>query len=464
MSTSLSGFDDFLKQFKDASGDQTLDYWADAIFIICWLRPPLVEKRFMGGIALWILWALKHIILTKAKTPQPVPSLKEQKVIDGYCLLLTPAHQESIAPLIDQAIPGSTRIFGEVPDGGLSISYIPIGLRSSIVWLRRWKRCHALWKAIRTYQRITKILGKIKFTANPARDLGVRILEQLFTTELEVARLWKTEASLRSLTLTYELSPASKALVLWARETGARVIHVMHGQRLPTYQVTMATDLVLFSEIDEPWFCDRVDRSVKLWTIGHPRLEMLRSEVGERAKNRPDRLPRIVFFSQPAEGDYTRDFRIRDWRILAGLEDRAELRIRLHPREDHTSAVADLQKLGLGHLQISDSGLKEDLAWCDAVASSWSTVSMEAAACGRGVLWTCSTPEKYEASQELRDHDIGALIQDPKDWDSYMNQWKDGGWSSPVLVSETHLRELGMIGDMDIPWLERLGLAESNDA
>ncbi len=118
--------------------------------------------------------------------------------------------------------------------------------------------------------------------------------------------------------------------------------------------------------------------------------------------------------------------------------------------------AADMKAAGIDFMQVSDAGLIEDLKWCDAVASSWSTVSMEAAACGRGIFWTCSTPEQYEASQELRDHGIGILIQSANDWEKPLAEWQSADWREPIRVSEARLRELGMIGDMDKPWLERL--------
>ena len=236
----------------------------------------------------------------------------------------------------------------------------------------------------------------------------------------------------------------------------------MHGQRLPAYQVTMATDLVLFSKVDENWFRERVDPQVRIWTTGHPRLEATRAEVGLPEINTSSRPSRIAFFSQPVEGDYSRELRLRDWRILAGLKGRAEVRFRLHPREDRETAVRDLKAIGADFIELSDAGLKEDLTWCDAVASSWSTVSMEAAACGRGVFWTCATPEKYEASRELQDAGIGVLVRDATDWNPYLDAWNHGGWQPPVIVPEHQLQALGMIGDMDRPWLERLGIEPSN--
>jgi hypothetical protein len=282
--------------------------------------------------------------------------------------------------------------------------------------------------------------------------------ELLFRYQLELSVLEKNPCPHEFVFLTYELMPEAKAWVAWARATGKKVIHVMHGQSLPTYQITMATEIVLFSKVDEPWFCERVAPDVKLWTIGHPRLEMIRREVGPPTESCSDRLPRIAFFSQPSEGDYSRELRLNDWRILCGLKGRADIRFRLHPREDRETALADLKEIGADFIGLSDAGLKEDLAWCDAVASSWSTVSMEAAACGRGIFWTCSTPEKYEASQELRDAGIGALIQNPDDWEAHLRAWGLEGWTAPVLLPEQKLRELGMIGDMERPWLERLEL------
>jgi hypothetical protein len=225
----------------------------------------------------------------------------------------------------------------------------------------------------------------------------------------------------------------------------------------------MATDLVLLSKLDEDWFRKRVSDEVRIWCAGHPRLERIRQEVGSVSLvpgSNPKRLPRIAFFSQPAEGDYSSALRRRDWALLGSLSGRAEVRFRLHPRESRQAAERDLAEMGLDFVELSEAGLVEDLRWCDAVASSWSTVSMEAAACGRGVFWTCTTPERYEASAELRDHGIGLLIREPGDWQPPLADWSAGEWREPVSIPEPRLRELGMIGDMDRPWLERLALAD----
>ncbi|MGE9270341.1 MAG: hypothetical protein ACQKBU_06010, partial [Verrucomicrobiales bacterium] len=143
-------------------------------------------------------------------------------------------------------------------------------------------------------------------------------------------------------------------------------------------------------------------RPTALWATGYPRLEMLRDEVGFPRPGGLER-PRIAFFSQPVEGSYTEELKVVDLSILAGLQGKADVRIRPHPREDPQELIEQLRRGGLHDACLSDAGLAADLKWCDAVASSWSTVSMEGAACGRGVFWCCARPDLYPPSQELRE-------------------------------------------------------------
>lgn len=459
MSISLSGFDGFLKKFREVSSDPLLDYWADAVFVMRWQNSPLVESRFKGGRWLWLVWALLKI-LPHHKKKRESTALQDSSLPaqDGYRLLPTPAHLETLNPLIKRADPKSVRIYSEVADFGNHAGTV-LGIDLSIADLGYLDRLGSLLRALRTHHRIARILITC-LPVDPLLPKGFhpRLLEQIFTAELGLTRHRRTEARLRTLFVTYELSADSKALVLWARETGAKVVHLMHGQRLPTYQLTMATDLVLLSKIDEPWFRGRVDDKVRIHANGHPRLEKMRHEVSHTQTRTNRTQPRITFFSQPTEGDYTPDMRDADWNILTGLIGKAEVRVRLHPREPVESALRSVALIGAENFKVSDAGLLQDLEWCDAIASSWSTVSMEAAACGRGIFWTCSTPERYEASQELRDHGIGVLVEKATDWDSFLETWNCHGWAEPIIVSETRLRELGMIGDMDSPWTERLGL------
>jgi hypothetical protein len=459
----FTDFERFLAAFADEAQDPELYNLTDAIFHLLLPREYIGEKRFQGGLTLWTVWAL-HKLMTPsgALAGQPRRALAPQQPTGyGFRLLPTPAHQDSLSPILRQ-VPCAQRAFYGFDWEGAEVGETANAPSQpgNIALLPFHESIGALGGAIRTARKITRILKYLPGSLRKSipEDFTPRMAELLFRQKLELAVLEKMPCPHRAVFLTYELMPVAKAWVRWARDAGIRVIHVMHGQRLPTYQITVATDLLLFSKVDEAWFRERVDPRVKLWTIGHPRLEMIRREVGLPEVPATPRLPRIAFFSQPSEGDYSRELRREDWRILGGLAGRAEVRFRLHPRENRESAIHDLKMIGADFIEISDSGLKEDLAWCDAVASSWSTVSMEAAACGRGVFWTCSTPEKYDASQELRDAGIGALILNSDGWDEHLRAWAPEGWSAPVMLPEQKLRDLGMIGDMDRPWLERLGI------
>ena len=462
------GYKDFetvLAGFQSIANSRELHYLTDAIFQLLLPHDPGVEKRFKGGLTVWALWVLYKRSTIKLPFGKSLPangkSLSSSEY--GFRLLQTPAHHDSLAPLLEQIPRGQRALYGydwEGADDGEQAR--ASGLLQNLSRLTWSKSLFALWKAIRTTRRIQQIHSQIPDYTDRwlPKDFTSRMAELVFRQQLELEVLRQTPCPHRALFLTYELIPETKAWVQWAREAGKRVIHVMHGQRLPTYQVTLATDLLLFSKVDENWFRERVDPQVKIWTIGHPRLERVRKEVGLPGITQPQRMPRIAFFSQPFEVDYSSDLRLRDWAILAGLRGRAEVRFRLHPRESKEIALRDLQRLGADFIELSEAGLKEDLAWCDAVASSWSTVSMEAAACGRGVFWTCTTPEKYEASSELRDAGIGALIADAGDWDTHLKAWNEDGWTAPVVLPDHKLRELGMIGDSDRPWLKRLEILD----
>jgi hypothetical protein len=464
MSKLAADFDEYLRILRSNIEEPSLDYWADLVFLMQAHPSPLVEKRFRGGLLIWLLWILCKILRQKNQSSSDLVSINSNIPVNGFRLLPTPAHLDSLTPLLaEEEYPESAITFGHSMGLDANQMHVPLGLPESLARLSVPEKLSALGRALSQAYGIFKTLSKSHFTrAIPKNGFKARVVEQLFTYELEIQHLRRSGISLSSLFLTYELSAESKGLIAWANESGIRIVHVMHGQRFPTFQITRATDLVLLSRIDEPWFRARIPSDVKIWTIGHPRLEKIRREVpAPLSPHSHTSLPRIAFFSQPFELNYCQKERQSDWELLAGLKGRAEVRFRMHPREDKQQALQDLQKINADFIELSDEGLKEDLQWCDAVASSWSTVSMEAAACGRGIFWTCSTPEKYEASQELRDHGIGTLIQNHGDWEDHLAAWDRGGWEAPVIVATERLVELGMIGDMDTPWLERLGLASS---
>jgi hypothetical protein len=437
-----------------------LGYYSDLCFVFAQILGPRTEMKFRFGLASWLLWFF-GIHFWQKPSVRPLP-VSYSLAISG---ISTPAHEETVCAFAESYGMGreSIRVFGpsECPESiNLVAALPPLNLTSIQQSLTKPERLRALLRATSLALKIRKAARPDKAIKSSIRASFPSIMDAL--TKLEGTRIaLKGQINSGALhALTYELQPEMKALVLACREEGARVLHLMHGQWLTTYQVTMATDILLFSQVDLPWFRKRVEPVVTLWAGGHPRVERLRRTVYSKPKTDHHQKPRIAFFSQPVEGGYSRETRLRDWAILLPLKGVTEVRIRLHPRESLEQARADLETAGLDFMKLSEAGLTEDLAWCDAIASSWSTVAMEAAACGRGVFWTCSTPERYEASRELRSHGIGVLISNASEWFPHLDDWITTGWNPPVRVPEGRLRELGMIGDMEKSWLERLHIQD----
>lgn|GEM_PF-5639149 len=415
---------------------------AGLVWHVLELGTPDSKLRQKLGILSWSLWWFRHTLRALFR-PCSADRVEAGEIVT-FAFLPTPAHQDTLEPLLEEMqslSPARLKEPGNPAPGQIfQIPEYPPSLFGGVVSL-----C-AIFRLLTTI----RCFKKLDFWVSG------RLAEQLYSF-LTVFQWTKLLIEPRGvLFLTYELHPWLKSLASLWRQSDKRVIHVMHGQRLDFYQHTEASDLVLFSKVDEPWFRQRVDPSVRIWTIGHPRLESVRKLVGKPVQHERTRLPRITFFSQPVEGKYSRSLRIADWKLLSALNGCAEVRLRAHPRESRENIERDLFDAGLTFITISEAGLIDDLKWSDGVASSWSTVSMEAAACGRGIFWTCSSPERYEASQELRDHGIGVLIQHAAEWDQYLANWQRNGWQPSVVVSESRLRELGMIGDMDKTWTERL--------
>jgi hypothetical protein len=432
---------------KNTANDSPLSFCLDVVWVElnCGRGADELKQRY--GLYSWVVWwALTSLKCCNRLTEFP-PSADLHSPVFG--ILDTPAHLNTLEPLIAE-----TRRAHQVgiicPSGSITptINFdLPVNAPSFLV------ACRLL---ALTFKGVRLASDYLKASALKCDfRLKGRLASRIYRSLVGISWGKTLTPATGPLFVTYELLPWQKALVGHWRKSSSRVVHIMHGQRQEFYRHTHATDLVLFSNLDEPWFRAKVDPSVKIWTIGHPRLEAVRQQVG-LPHSFEGRLPRITFFSQPAEFDYSRSLRIADWLICSALRGKAEVRFRAHPREDRVMLATDMKAAGIDFMQVSEAGLIEDLKWCDAVASSWSTVSMEAAACGRGIFWTCSTPEKYEVSQELRDHHIGVLIQNAPDWAPYLKQWADGGWKSPVTVSDEQLRELGMIGDTSKSWMERL--------
>lgn len=459
----FSDFEEFLSSFKNSTKSPELIYLTDSIFHLLLPHDPQTETRFRGNLGLWTIWFLRQWVFRVIRSKKLRIGVENTPPTVAFRYLDTPAHYESLAPIASQVPPDRQLVYGHIKENISDTQQAqPHGLNYALETLKPLVSLAILYKSLQTTREVRRILSRLSCNGKypSTKGLSARLAEVIIRLKLEQSVLKIKSCPHMAVFLTYELIPESKAWVLWARKSGARVIHVMHGQRLPTYQITQATDLVLLSKADEEWFRERVSDDVRLWTIGHPRLETIHKSVGMPAKDQTNKGLKIAFFSQPSEADYSPELRRADWQILEGLRNRAEVRVRAHPRENSEALLKEMHDAGIDFVTISQSGLEEDLKWCDAVASSWSTVSMEAAACGRGVFWTCAAPENYLASAELRQHGIGVLIDRENAWEAYLNEWEQNReWPEAVRLANNNLQELGMVGDITIPWLERLGVA-----
>lgn len=444
-------FEDFILSIKDFTKEHDL-YFADGIYIGI-VSPPTSTSRLRFGILSWIFWWLKEFICTHFNGSLNRNSKSNINCDYLFYSLPTPAHENTLSSIATNF-------------SGTELNLTAANINDPEVWIGNdFKQAHYSFNERFTASTLIRaLLLTFRWNRMIRKDGGLFDQYRIFSSMVDAAHRYYSQSGRfdhgprLGLIVSYELDPVVKDLVRATLTHGGRVVHVMHGQRLPHFQITKATDLILFSKIDEPWFRSRIPADVRIWTIGHPRLEATRQAVGPWTREPDNRQPRIAYFSQPVEGNYTREERKHDWRILSGLADLAEVRIRLHPRENKEQALKDLSELRANFVQLSEEGLINDLTWCDAVASSWSTVSMEAASCDRGVFWTCSEPEKYPQSAELREQGIGVLVQSPNDWKQWLDSWPVSGFEAPIRVTESQLHALGMIGDMEKSWMERLGL------
>lgn len=452
-------FDTFLNQFRHLSKIPELEYLTDITFLSALPQNRGMEKRFKGGVFLWGAWALFKCCTSRLKINADNKNYFTDRKFAVF-ILPTNAHEGSLRPIIDDIDSNELAIYGQSPSWQPCTPYVDLSLKANLANIALNSRINALFISLVNLVRVANIIRKIprlRQVANP--DYFCRLAELFFRMELTRSRLSKYPCRHSAIFVTYEVIPECKALVEWAIQSKKKVFHVMHGQRLSTYQITRATDLLLLGKPDEQWFRARVSPSTRIWTNGHPRLEWISKIVCSSPSSETKYKPKVAFFSQPAEKDYTREMRIDDWQILLGLKDRVDVRFRLHPREDRNVAFEDFRKIGLDFVEISEAGLAEDLAWCDGIASSWSTVSVEAASCGKAVFWTCAKPELYDAPQELRAHHVGVLIRSITDWEPWLKQFSHSGWPAPASITNSQAQELGFIGEFKRSWIERLDLA-----
>jgi hypothetical protein len=338
--------------------------------------------------------------------------------------------------------------------------------------LEGWLRKLAPGILIQLKDAVTAIISARKFRSLPVwtaeertqfRSRSSRLVEGIFEF-LCFRRIWRERAGMlptKALFVTSESSPVTKALVdEMLRTPGRRVIHMAHGFRSATHQVTRATDFCVFNAVEQDWYASRVSGATKVHAIGIPRLEAIRERVGPPRGRIAGEPFRLLFFSQGTSTDYSTEMRREDLGILGSgkSEGGYVLRLRPHPLESMELLREDLRATQVEVDEWSEGSLEEDLAWCDVAATSSSTALMEAAVTHRICYWTNARADRIAAVEELWDMGVGKLLRTHEEWMEEVAAISTGTAAEPAVVSEEKLRSLRILPGENVPWSQRLGL------
>jgi hypothetical protein len=231
--------------------------------------------------------------------------------------------------------------------------------------------------------------------------------------------------------VTSEASAVNKAFVARARRSRLQVYHYCHGLAHAAHQVSNATDLVAFNDIDANWFRASIPSQTKVHSSGNPRLKRLATNVGRPRSRKPGDPLHLLYFAQVVETPYTSAQRMEDFALLDVnnfFGSNIVLRIRPHPRDSVNSLCEDLQLSGVFRYELSSNSLEDDLIWSDICASSWSTANLDAIACGRPTYWLNARNDRFAMSGAMIDAGIGSLITTPL-------QFKEELWKYTKLQS-----------------------------
>jgi len=260
---------------------------------------------------------------------------------------------------------------------------------------------------------------------------------------------------------TTETFHLAKELVAAARKRNMRAIHFCHGLRHALHQVTKATDFCVYSELDRRWFQSRVEKDCTVRAIGNPRMETIRDTVGPPRDRKPGEPFRLLFFSQGEESPYTAEMMKADLAILAAesaTRSRYILRIRPHPREPFDVLLEAVKEVGLVVDEFSQGTLTEDISWCDAAATPWSTALLEAAVAGRPCYWTDAGGYGFGGTDELQQAGLGLLVQTKEEWAQAAEELFLFQTKPPAAVPKSTLNELKICLDDPPSWLQRVQL------
>jgi len=430
-------------------------------------RPP--ERRHLAGLWSWTLWAvLKALLISR----RPVPPFNPQSRFHFLFCGTHSAHYDTLLPVVREAAVRSP----EAPVCAWSVELRPeqeaslAGIGNvSVVRLPGVYSCASrsikLAAARRALREALALRRALKDTPHgKALRRKASFVAESFFHHLIALDFWNREfprPASGAVFCTNESFYHAKAFISRARKRNWRAIHFCHGLRHAMHQVTQATDFCVFSEMDRAWFQPKVETGSAVRAIGNPRMEAIRDGASPPRRRNPGEPFRLLFLSSGIESPYTLEMVKADLAILAARpETRAKylLRVRPHPREVRRILHEVVRELGLKVDEYSWGTLAEDLAWCDAAATPWSTALLEAAVAGRLCYWLDAGGHGFGGTGELQRAGLGLLVRTPEAWAEAVRQCSLLQTGPPAAVSTAKLNELRICLQASPSWWERLQL------
>lgn len=467
--TGFEGFQDLLRPFRESH--PLLWRIRDSLYAALYYRVPDGgrERRHRTGYWSWVAWAMHKALIPAGR---PVPAIGTDSRFHFLFCGTHSAHFDTLDPLVREA----AALSKEMPVCVWSVELKPeqesvlagignvkiVRLPELYPYVAVSSKIRAARRALREVFALKRLL---KGTGHKKELLHWRscVAESVFL-YLISADFWEKalpHPQSGAVFTTTESPHFSKGLFDAARNRNMRTVHFCHGFRHAMHQVTRATDFCVYSEMDRKWFQSRVGKDCTVRAIGNPRMEAIRNTVGPPRDRKPGEPFRLLFFSQGEESPYTAGMMKADLAILAAesaTRSKFILRIRPHPREPFDVLVKVIKEIGLVVDEFSRGTLAEDISWCEAAATPWSTALLEAAVAGRPCYWTDAGGHGFGGTGELQRAGLGLLVKTKEEWAQAVEELFLFQTKPPAAVPKSTLNELKICLDDPVTWLQRLQL------
>lgn len=389
-------FQDMLrKQTKDAS---LLWLLRDCLFAAIFNDTRQIRRvvRSKDGVLLvpggWILWILLRVLYGHWKGSSK--TLNQRTPAAAHFLFLSPRsnHFKRIHPLMNEMAATMTcrgwitgqDILPLLPNGdAAAFSFIADD------WTARVKLTD-LWTAARECHQLKILLGpRLKRLQLATSCIHVVMF-------LAWLRFWRHEflaSTPELMVITYEKAPVAKAMFEAGREAGVpRRVHWAHSLRHGSLQATLATELWCMTELDVDYFRPLLPSGCQALYRENPESTELIRTIGmlDETSFANTTPRRFLFLGSGKDVAYSREQSEADMRVIRhamdAFGDKVEWRFRPHPG-NVDGFRADLHAAGLGHVDLSQRPLNEDLAWAQGVGSTFSSVLVDVKPTGRRIFW-----------------------------------------------------------------------------